>query len=140
LWLLDISHNQLVDLPGSFSLLEGLLDLDASDNQLSSLPQPFAPNVQSLILKRNNFSKIPPESENWSLFELDMRHNKLTGIIPSFIANLTIFDLSENQLIGSDMKFPTDWNGECDLYDNPFNCSLFVDYEQWLDACDGICT
>jgi internalin A len=82
---------------------EGWLDLNLSDNQLTSLPPEIVKltNLTSLDLSRNQLTSLPPEIAKLSnLINLDLRRNQLT-ILPleiSRLTKLTYLDLGSNQL------------------------------------------
>ncbi|GLT39427.1 hypothetical protein SLA2020_136190 [Shorea laevis] len=118
--ILDLSHNSLANFE-KFSISfpsSTLYFLDLSFNQLkASLPiPPFSINF--FLVSKNKFSgDIPTEFCNLtSLQILDLSHNKLNGMIPQCIGNisksLVILNLQENNFKG---PIPSTWLARNDL-------------------------
>ncbi|MBE8988171.1 COR domain-containing protein [Nostoc sp. LEGE 12450] len=100
---LDLSDNQLSNLPPEITQLSNLIRLDLSDNQLSSLPPETSQlsNLLWLDLHNNQLSSLPPEITQLSkLTELDLNNNQLSSLPPEFtqLSNLTELYLNNNQL------------------------------------------
>ncbi len=100
---LDLSDNQLSTLPESITNLSNLTGLDLSDNQLSTLPESITnfSNLTELNLRYNQLSTLPESINNISnLTELNLSYNQLSTLPESItnLSNLTGLDLSSNQL------------------------------------------
>lgn len=100
---LDLSGNQLTQLPPEITELKNLTTLDLSWNKLTQFP-PEITELKNLIildLSRNQLTQLPPEiTELKNLTVLDLDSNQLIQL-PSDIVklkNLTILDLDSNQL------------------------------------------
>jgi hypothetical protein len=101
---LNLSGNQLSEIPIYIGKLANLTTLDLSDNQLTELPEYIGNLVYllSLNLNNNNFEIIPESIGNLTkLSELNLSGNKLTKV-PQFIGNLTCLKrlaLAHNQIM-----------------------------------------
>jgi hypothetical protein len=100
---LDLSCNQLTNLPAEIGQLHSLTKLFVSYNQLTSLPAEIGQlhSLTSLSLGKNQLTNLPAEIlELHSLTSLSVHANKLTNL-PAEIGqlhSLTSLSLSENQL------------------------------------------
>jgi Leucine-rich repeat (LRR) protein len=100
---LDLSNNELTEVPSWIFHLQNLTWLDLKLNHLITLPRETThlPNLAWLDLSDNSLTTLPPEIGQLSnLTELDLTHNNLTmlpeEIVP--LSNLTRLYLSDNQL------------------------------------------
>jgi Leucine-rich repeat (LRR) protein len=76
----EVSENQLMFLPLSFSSLVSLQDLHLSDNLLSLLPETMGElrNLKLLKVERNRLTALPQSMDGWtSLVELSLSQNFL---------------------------------------------------------------
>ena len=100
---LNLSNNQISDLPEAITKLSNLTELYLSNNQLSALPKSVIKlsNLTELYLSNNQLSFLPESLGNFSnLTELYLSANQLS-FLPEFLgnfSNLTRLDLSRNQL------------------------------------------
>ena len=100
---LNLSNNQLSSIPPEISQLQSLTQLYLSDNQLSSIPREISQlqSLKELDLGKNQLSNISPEiSQLRNLTHLGIKGNQLSSIPPeiSQLQNLTHLGLSDNQL------------------------------------------
>ncbi|MEM9218584.1 MAG: COR domain-containing protein [Cyanobacteria bacterium P01_F01_bin.150] len=100
---LDLSDNQLSELPHEIGKLTSLQTLDFSSNQLSELPPEIVQltSLQTLDLRFNLLSELPPEIvQLTSLRTLDLRFNQLSELPPEIaqLTSLRTLDLRFNQL------------------------------------------
>jgi internalin A len=100
---LDLSWNQLSELPAEITQLSNLTTLDLSFNQLSELPAEITQlsNLTTLDLRNNQLSELPAEITQLSnLTTLDLSFNQLSELPAEItqLSNLTTLDLSFNQL------------------------------------------
>ena len=100
---LDLSRNQLSNLPSEITQLANLTTLDLSRNQLSKLPAEIGQlsNLTTLYLNSNQLSKLPAEIGQLSnLTTLELSSNQLSKLPAEIgqLSNLTTLDLSGNQL------------------------------------------
>ena len=128
------SYNAIQVLPVQVFQFTQLQTLDMSYNKLSgSLPVSTAPGVLSLANLVN-------------LRSLILGGNAFTGVIPAGLTKLTqltVMDLSNNQLTGSAINGTLPWyctipsQCGCSLNNNPFKCPLFA----WMSqVCQATCT
>lgn len=91
---LDISYNQLTDLPSQMSNLTNLVNLDLMSCNLFNLPNEISAltELQSLDISANNLSEFPPSMKNLlNLQTLFTLGNKFENYIPPFIYdNVTV--------------------------------------------------
>ncbi|KAF5420469.1 MAG: hypothetical protein C5S44_08435 [Candidatus Methanocomedens sp.] len=100
---LKLSANQLSELPAEITQLANLTTLDLSRNQLSELPAEITQlvNLTTLDLSSNQLSELPTEIGQLSnLTTLNLRGNKLSDLPAEItqLAKLTTLNLSWNQL------------------------------------------
>jgi small GTP-binding protein len=98
---LDLSHNQLRELPPEISQLSHLRQLDLSTNQLSELPPEIGQliNLERLDLHDNQLSELPLGIGKLSNLQLlDVRRNQLRSLPPEIgrLINLQQLDLQDN--------------------------------------------
>jgi Leucine-rich repeat (LRR) protein len=89
---LDLSGNQLSDLPASFGNHTKLTELNLSDNKISQLPQSFGnlTALKTLNLSDNRLFQLPESIGNLTdLTTLELAGNPLYYTIPESIGNLT---------------------------------------------------
>jgi hypothetical protein len=104
-WLeaLDLSSNQLSELPDSITRLQNLSQLHLRNNQLSELPDSIIhlQNLSELDLSSNHLSELPDSIIHLqNLSYLDLRNNQLRELLDSIgnLQNLSELYLSYNQL------------------------------------------
>jgi len=88
---LNLSYNELTELPKEIGKLSQLTYLNLSYNKLTELPKEIGNLTQltQLYLHNNNLTELPKEICNLTqLTSLDLSHNKLTQL-PKEICNLT---------------------------------------------------
>ncbi|MEH2352218.1 leucine-rich repeat domain-containing protein [Nostoc sp.] len=101
---LDLSNNQLTELPEAIASLTGLQELYLDNNQLTELPEAIASltGLQQLDLHNNQLTQLPEAIASLTgLQRLDLHNNQLTEL-PEAIASLTGLQrlyLRNNQLI-----------------------------------------
>jgi Leucine-rich repeat (LRR) protein len=100
---LDLSDNQLSQLPPEIGQLSSLQTLDLGNNQLSALPPEIGnlSSLQMLDLLGNQLSALPPEIGNLSSLQmLDLGYNQLSKLPPEIgqLSSLQTLDLGNNQL------------------------------------------
>ncbi len=102
-------------MPAETGRLRNLINLDLSDNQISDLPDGFGQlhSLASLDLSGNQLSMLPQDlGQLHHLRYLDVSVNPLTGSFPDFLADLTsieTFDFSETALCVPDEKRLQEW-------------------------------
>ncbi|TKY49865.1 Leucine-rich repeat receptor kinase protein THICK TASSEL DWARF1 [Spatholobus suberectus] len=180
-WVENVGGGSLIDLqlnsnhlkgsiPNAFAYMSSLEYLDLSDNELEgSIPNSFQnlwslgtlPHLSSYGISFNNLSgPLPDFSGAPSLQILSLSHNKINGILPESIGNLSnlkLLDLSSNSLNGtvSEYKLSNLYNLQTlDVSDNsltfnlsfnwipPFqlqylkmsSCKLGTNFPQWLET------
>ena len=100
---LDLSNNNLTEMPKEIAQLNNLTTLDLSHNQCATFPNEIAQltNLIELKLSFNHLNKVPKEiAQLTSLTKLDLSYNQLTEL-PKEVAQLTNLiklELSDNQL------------------------------------------
>ena len=104
LTVLDLSANQLTDLPPELFQLTKLTRLDLNNNRLTALPAEIAQltNLTVLNLSGNQLTTLPAEiSKLTKLNTLNLNNNLFTTLPSEFaqLANLTRLGLSDNQFI-----------------------------------------
>lgn len=100
---LDMSSNQLTSLPDDFSDLKYLKELDLSRNKIQGLPDDFGKlkHLHILNLKQNQLQTMPRSIANLSNLEiLDLSFNQIKSI-PLEIAGLK--NLKKLNLMGTDV-------------------------------------
>lgn len=100
---LDISHNELSELPESLSELHYLQGFYATDNRLTKFPVQILllPVLEKVDLSGNQITHIPPEiSVMNQLTRLTIDRNALTSIPVELygLAQLSVLELAENGL------------------------------------------
>lgn len=101
---LDLSENELIELPDSFAKLVNLTWLNLHDNELEDLPENIGglAKLTQLRLSHNSFTKLPMSIIHLvNLTHLDLTVNELTTLPESIggLVNLTQMDLSMNELM-----------------------------------------
>ena len=103
---LDLSDQEIKQLPAEIGFLEELQELVLCNNELKVLPEELSKLTQLTYLNvnRNQLGKLPKDLSRWTLLEtLEVKDNRLKSI-PSQIGKLTslrVLDLSENRLTSS---------------------------------------
>lgn len=98
---LNLSNNNLNDLPGEISYLRSLAKLDLSFNELTELPKSFnrIKFLTHLNLSNNLLTDFPEEIKYMKhLKELDLSHNSLEKFQSLKTRHLTKLNLSNNDL------------------------------------------
>ena len=100
---LNLSKNQLTNLPESISKLSNLKHLYLSENQLTNLPESISKlsNLSSLELNENQLMNLPESISKLSNLDyLNLSENQLNNLPESIskLSNLTCLFLNENQL------------------------------------------
>ncbi|AAM05694.1 COR domain-containing protein [Methanosarcina acetivorans] len=100
---LDLSENQLTQLPSEITELKNLTTLNLSGNQLTQLPSEIGElkSLTSFDLSVNQLTQLPPEiGELKNLTILNVYRNQLIQLLPEIteLKNLTTLDLSLNKL------------------------------------------
>ena len=106
---LDLSGNQLITLPSSFTRISKLEKLDLENNQIIGLPPSFArlSNLFVLNLSSNKISSLSFDLEGIkTLTTLKLDSNQLQCIESNFsvLSNLTHLSLSKNNIETIDLK------------------------------------
>lgn len=86
---LDLSHQQLKEVPAELLQFQNLRELDLSKNKLASLPPNFIfPRLEVLNLTKNKFETFPEAiCKNTTLTQLFMGKNKM-NTVPECIGDL----------------------------------------------------
>ena len=105
---LNLSHNNLTELPREIGFLILLRDLDVSNNRLQRVDPSIAAciRLRRLSLSNNELAHVPSEVSSCSMLEeIDLTHNRLQEI-PKSLATLPA--LSELRLDNNDLaRLPT---------------------------------
>ena len=105
---LNLSHNNLTELPREIGLLILLRDLDVSNNRLQRVDPSIAAciRLRRLSLSNNELAHVPSEVSSCAMLEeIDLTHNRLQEI-PKSLATLPA--LSELRLDNNDLaRLPT---------------------------------
>ncbi|MBS3028828.1 MAG: leucine-rich repeat domain-containing protein [Dolichospermum sp. DET50] len=100
---LDLRDNQITEIPEEIAKLTNLTQLDLSNNKITEIPEAIAKltNLTQLYLRDNKITEIPEAiAKLTNLTQLYLRYNQITEI-PEVIAkltNLTQLYLSYNQI------------------------------------------
>ena len=100
---LDLRDNQITEIPEEIAKLTNLTQLDLSNNKITEIPEAIAKltNLTQLYLRYNQITEIPEViAKLTNLTQLYLSYNQITEI-PEVIAkltNLTQLDLSNNQI------------------------------------------
>jgi internalin A len=102
-WI-DLSNNELTEIPESIAKLTNLTTLDLRGNKLTKIPESITKltNLTTLNLRNNQLTEIPESiTKLTNLTKLYLRYNQLTEIPESIakLTNLTTLNLRNNQLI-----------------------------------------
>ncbi|MEO7840152.1 MAG: COR domain-containing protein [Anaerolineales bacterium] len=99
---LDLSYNELIDLPEFLTKLKNLKTLDLNFNKLASLPEAITKlqNLKTLDLSHNQLASLPESiGKLQNLKKLRLDDNQLTNLPESIseLENLTLLNLYRNQ-------------------------------------------
>ncbi|MFC1715730.1 COR domain-containing protein [Candidatus Poribacteria bacterium] len=100
---LDLSGNELTELPSEIGQLTSLTRLDLRSNKLTELPPEIGQltSLTSLFLSNNELTELPPEiGQLTSLLSLFLRNNQLTELPPEIgqLTELMSLHLINNKL------------------------------------------
>ena len=100
---LELSHNELTELPLELVQLSSLQELGLAHNELTSLPAELArlSSLRQLDVSGNELTALPPEIVRLSgLRRLDLSHNGLTSLPAELgrLSSLRELDLAYNEL------------------------------------------
>lgn len=103
LMILDLSQNQLTEIPPELLELKKLTELNLDHNQLTQLPSEFneLKDLTELNLDHNHLTQLPLELKKLNNFtKLSLHYNQLTQLSSEIgeFKKLTILDLSYNHL------------------------------------------
>ena len=100
---LELHHNNLASIPPCVLELPSLQDLNVSSNQLVDLPcvPEWSPSLTHLDLSHNRLTTISGSPTAASLTSLNLAHNRLADIPPCVLgfAKLCTLDLKNNNAI-----------------------------------------
>ena len=103
---LELHHNNLASIPPCVLELPSLQDLNVSSNQLVDLPcvPEWSPSLTHLDLSHNRLTTISGSPTAASLTSLNLAHNRLADIPPCVLgfAKLCTLDLKNNNAISSE--------------------------------------
>jgi Leucine-rich repeat (LRR) protein len=123
--ILDLSNNQLTDLPIELNSLTALLNLDLDHNLFTDVPAVTATltNLQVLYLGRNTLSALPIQLSGLNhLNELALHNNEFRQVPPVIerLTHLSTLNISVNQIaeIPAFLTNPTQNLTVC-VFDNP---------------------
>jgi internalin A len=102
--ILDLSGNQITEIPAEIARLTHLNSLNISHNRITEIPVEIGEliNLTDLNLRVNQITNIPTQIENLSrLNYLDLSHNKITEFPTPIIrlVGLRNLDLSDNAIL-----------------------------------------
>jgi len=104
-WLtsLDLSNNDITELPKDIGLLNKLIEVNLSMNNLKEIPKEFSllTNLKKLDVSFNNLDKVPTTIFQLSkLTSLDLSHINITELPKQIglLTNLTSLNLSKNNI------------------------------------------
>lgn len=85
-----VSNNRLLQLPDELGRMDKLTELDASCNQITSLPNRMMElrQLRALLLRNNQLVYIPREVTNLQLVTLDVSGNRI-GKLPTEMRQMT---------------------------------------------------
>lgn len=88
---LDVSENELNELPESFQYMSELGSLDVSSNNITSLPASFGPKqLKSFNAARNQITSLPPIFAECKEMEvLNLEGNPVDASFWSLVVNFT---------------------------------------------------
>ncbi|CAI4231486.1 unnamed protein product [Auanema sp. JU1783] len=100
---LDISYNQVEQLPDWICDLQHLSTLKAHNNKISFLPKRIfcMPNLRVLAMQNNTLTNLPSEFEECPLDSLFLQHNRLRelpAMLFKFLKRLRHFNVTNNSL------------------------------------------
>lgn len=103
---LSLYHNKITGPLACLSMLEGLVHMDLSDNEIIGSMEPIGKltSLKVLFLSENPFDAGPvPESFSklTNLTELSLRSTRRTGTLPDLATSLRFVDLGYNSFTGS---------------------------------------
>ena len=104
---LDLSKNNLKELPQEIGILSNLVVLNLANNKLSELPESFAKlkTLSNLDLRRNALERCPKVLFSLELRSLNLSSNRLESL--SFLEHfkeLRVLDLSHNNIEMIDLR------------------------------------
>jgi len=132
---LNLSYNQITNLPDFFGNLTSLIELDLSSNTIKSLPESFKNllNLKKLNLSSNKLVYWQDECSLPFLEELNLSNNVFSSfdIKPGYFLSLKQLDISNNYITSMTIESPLGNLKELNLQNN--NLDIFP-----LDICKQV--
>ncbi|CAH1797193.1 unnamed protein product [Owenia fusiformis] len=109
---INLSKNNLRDLPAHIALLEGVCNLDLSENKFCKLPKPWDCRLLQLNLSNNFLDEFILEPEDkWSssIRKLDIHGNRFQDIPPGVCGIVSLVDLNISHNNLKCLPMPESW-------------------------------